>query len=109
MDAWRQALHTDDAPARITYLADPTAAVSQACEPPRYCCHLGCILLKMAAMSLLTGGLDWDLAQFSAGQRSKRFSLLAVDGEVKAFNLMETPENATSDAATLLAQAQAHA
>eukprot|EP01045_Picozoa_sp_COSAG04_P038096 COSAG04_NODE_10041_length_810_cov_2.900141_2_plen_64_part_01 len=63
----------------------------------------------MAAMSLLTGGLDWDLAQFSAGQRSKRFSLLAVDGEVKAFNLMETPENATSDAATLLAQAQAHA
>ena len=85
MDAWRQALHADDAPARITYLADPTAAVSQA------------------------WGLDWDLAQFSAGQRSKRFSLLAVDGEVKAFNLMETPENATSDAATLLAQAQAHA
>ena len=24
-------------------------------EPPRYRCHLGCILLKMAAMSLLTG------------------------------------------------------
>ena len=56
-------------------------------------------------MSLLTGGLGWDLAQFSAGQRSKRFSLLAVDGEVRAFNLMETPENATSDAATLHARA----
>jgi len=26
-------------------------------EPPRYRCHLGCILLRMAAISLLTGPL----------------------------------------------------
>ena len=25
------------------------------CEPPRYRCHLGCILPKVAAISLLTG------------------------------------------------------
>ena len=29
-----------------------------ACEPPRYRCHLGCILLKMPAISLFDRGSD---------------------------------------------------
>ena len=33
------------------------------CEPPRYRCRLGCILLKTAAMSLLTGVNVWSLTK----------------------------------------------
>ena len=86
MDAWQQALYNQDAapavssPSPISFVADPTGAVIRA------------------------WGLDWDLADYSAGVRSKRFSLFAVNGEVQAFNLMETPENAGTDAATLLEQ-----
>ena len=37
-------------------------------EPPRYRCHLGCILLEMAAISLLTGA-DAQRLRHSAGVR----------------------------------------
>lgn len=81
MDAWRSALGVAEG-SGPSFLADPTGALATA------------------------WGLGWDLSTFSAGIRCKRFSLLAVDGMVQAFNLHETPKNAASDAATLLEQAQ---
>jgi peroxiredoxin len=81
MDAWRSALGAAEGSCP-SFLADPTGALAT------------------------VWGLEWDLTAFSAGIRCKRFSLLAVDGKVQAFNLHETPKNAASDAATLLAQAQ---
>ena len=67
-------------PEKITFLADPTALVTK------------------------TWGLEWELGAVSLGLRSKRFSLLAVDGKVQAFNLVE--DDADKDAAVLLAQCQ---
>lgn len=81
MDAWRSALGAAEG-SGPSFLADPTGALATA------------------------WGLGWDLTTFSAGIRCKRFSLLAVDGHVRAFNLHETPKNAASDAATLLTQAK---
>ena len=40
------------------------------CEPPRYRCHLGCILLKMAAISLSTGG-GW---QYQVAAVARKFA-----------------------------------
>lgn len=47
-------------------------------------------------------GLEWELSAVSLGMRSKRFSFLAVDGKVAAFNLVEA--DADQDASVLLAQ-----
>lgn len=52
-------------------------------------------------------GLTLDLTGKGLGLRSARYSLLAVDGVVKALNLEEGGGYKVSDAATLLAQAQA--
>jgi peroxiredoxin len=75
MDAWRSSMGAD--PVKITFLADTTGKATAA------------------------WGLEWDLAEVSLGKRSKRFSMLVEDGEVKAFNLVE---DAAADAAKLLAQ-----
>ena len=75
MDAWRSSLGIDTE--RITFLCDPTGATTQ------------------------SWGLDWDLSNVSLGVRSKRFSLFADDGAVKAFNMVE---NAANDASLLLSQ-----
>ena len=74
MHAWKESLGVGD---EITFLSDPSsAAVEQ-------------------------WGLQWDLSAVSLGSRSKRFSLFADDGAVKAFNYVE---DATADAALLLSQ-----
>ena len=44
---------------------------SSGCEPPRYCCHLGCILLKTPAISLLTGDGDSVQIAFTNAQRDE--------------------------------------
>jgi peroxiredoxin len=75
MDAWRSSMGVD--PTKITFLADTAGKATTA------------------------WGLEWDLAEVSLGIRSKRFSMLVEDGEVKAFNLVE---DAAADAAVLLAQ-----
>ena len=52
------------------------APAARAGEPPRYRCHLGCILLKIAAISLLTGGAACEhRVRAGAGERTS----LAVD------------------------------
>ncbi|RZL01650.1 MAG: peroxiredoxin [Rubrivivax sp.] len=52
-------------------------------------------------------GLTLDLTDKGLGLRSQRYSLLAVDGVVKALNVEEGGGFKVSDADTLLAQAQA--
>ena len=47
-----------------TALRVATTTDEPSCEPPRYRCHLGCILLKIAAISLLTGGKRGDLVKW---------------------------------------------
>ena len=55
-------------------------------EPPRYRCHLGCILLKMTAISLLTGrGFDTSL-HYYAGAIDHFSSCQCVDGGCSAPN-----------------------
>ena len=51
-------------------------------------------------------GLALDLSSKGLGLRSRRYSLLAVDGTVKALNLEEGGGYTVSDADTLLAQAR---
>jgi len=47
-------------------------------------------------------GLDIDLSKFGLGVRSKRYSMLVVDGEVKSLNVDEAPPvHDKSSAATL--------
>ncbi|MEW9806929.1 peroxiredoxin [Mesorhizobium marinum] len=49
-------------------------------------------------------GLDVDLSQNGMGLRNKRFSLIAVDGVVKAINVETKPGVNESGAATILEQ-----
>lgn len=52
-------------------------------------------------------GLEQDLSAGGLGIRSRRYSMLVVDGVVKALNVEEPGKFEVSDAATLLRQAQA--
>jgi len=52
-------------------------------------------------------GLTLDLTARGLGLRSNRYSMLVVDGVVRALNVEGPGQFAVSDAATLLAQAQA--
>jgi peroxiredoxin len=52
-------------------------------------------------------GLDQDLSARGMGVRSQRYSMLVKDGVVKAINVEAPGKFEVSDAATLLAQAQA--
>jgi len=51
-------------------------------------------------------GLEQDLSSGGLGIRSKRYSMLVVDGVVKALNVEEPGKFEVSDAGTLLRQAQ---
>lgn len=51
-------------------------------------------------------GLEFDLTARGMGIRSQRYSMLVVDGVVKAFNLDEPGKFEVSDAETLLKQAE---
>jgi len=51
-------------------------------------------------------GLEQDLSAGGLGIRSKRYSMLVVDGVVKALNVEEPGKFEVSDAGTLLRQAQ---
>ncbi|MBI3528226.1 MAG: peroxiredoxin [Betaproteobacteria bacterium] len=51
-------------------------------------------------------GLEFDLTQRGMGVRSQRYSMLVVDGVVKAFNLDQPGKFEVSDAETLLKQAE---
>jgi peroxiredoxin len=51
-------------------------------------------------------GLEFDLTQRGMGVRSQRYSMLVVDGVVKAFNLDLPGKFEVSDAETLLKQAE---
>ena len=51
-------------------------------------------------------GLEFDLIQRGMGVRSQRYSMLVVDGVVKAFNLDQPGKFEVSDADTLLKQAE---
>ena len=53
-------------------------------------------------------GLVLDLTARGMGVRSQRYSMLVVDGVVKTLNIEGPGKFEVSDAATLLAQAQAH-
>jgi len=53
-------------------------------------------------------GLTLDLTARGMGVRSNRYSMLVVDGVVKTLNVEGPGKFEVSDAATLLAQAQAH-
>jgi len=50
-------------------------------------------------------GLEMDLVQRGMGVRSQRYSMLVVDGEVKALNVEQPGKFEVSDAETLLKQA----
>lgn len=52
-------------------------------------------------------GLEQDLSAGGLGIRSKRYSMLVVDGVVKTLNIEEPGKFEVSDAVTLLRQAQA--
>ena len=54
-------------------------------------------------------GLTLDLAARGMGLRSQRYSMLVVDGVVRTLNVEAPGKFEVSDAATLLAQAQAQA
>ena len=49
-------------------------------------------------------GLDADFAKFNMGTRSRRYSMLVVDGVVKQLNLEESGKFDVSNAETLLTQ-----
>ena len=49
-----------DADATVTEVGTDATWQQTGGEPPRYRCHLGCILLKMPAISLLTGPVTYD-------------------------------------------------
>lgn len=51
-------------------------------------------------------GLEMDLTQRGMGVRCQRFSMLVVDGEVKALNVEQPGKFEVSDAETLLKQAE---
>ena len=51
-------------------------------------------------------GLEFDLTQRGMGVRSQRYSMLVVDGEVKALNLDEPGKFEVSNAETLLKQTE---
>jgi peroxiredoxin len=51
-------------------------------------------------------GLEMDLTQRGMGVRSQRYSMLVVDGEVKALNVDQPGKFEVSDAGTLLKQAE---
>lgn len=51
-------------------------------------------------------GLEMDLTQRGMGVRSQRYSMLVVDGEVKALNVEQPGKFEVSDAETLLKQAE---
>jgi peroxiredoxin len=51
-------------------------------------------------------GLEMDLTQRGMGVRSARYSMLVVDGEVKALNVEQPGKFEVSDAETLLKQAE---
>jgi len=53
-------------------------------------------------------GLEVDLTQRGMGVRSQRFSMLVVDGVVKALNVEQPGKFEVSDAETLLKQAEKH-
>ena len=56
--------------ASIAYSYALGAQMMVPCEPPRYRWHLGCILLKMPAISLLTGPrTTWALLPIDMGRR----------------------------------------
>ena len=59
-----------------------------------------------AAFAAATG-LTLDLTARGMGVRIQRFSMLVVDGEVRTLNIEAPGKFEVSDAATLLAQAQA--
>ncbi len=78
MDAWAKATEAGD---KITFLADPNADFAKAI------------------------GLDLDMAQGLGFSRSKRYSMLVVDGVVKALNVEDSPGKAdVSSAAHLMQQ-----
>jgi peroxiredoxin len=54
-----------------------------------------------------TSGLTQDMTARGMGLRSRRYSMLVVDGVVKALNVEAPGKFEVSDAATLLAQAKA--
>lgn len=53
-------------------------------------------------------GLEMDLVQRGLGVRSQRYSMLVVDGEVRALNVEQPGKFEVSDAETLLKQAEQH-
>ena len=80
MDGWRTALGADGEDTAITFLADPTGTVTA------------------------SWGLGIDYSSTSLGQRSRRFSFVADDGNITAFNMVK---NAAGDAEVLLGQVAA--
>ena len=64
------------------------------------------VMADGSADFLKATGLTLDLTSKGLGLRSARYSLLAVDGVVKALNVEDGGGYKVSDAATLLAQAQ---
>lgn len=75
MDAWAKAT---EAAGKITFLADPNADFAKAI------------------------GMDLDMAQGLGFSRSKRYSMVVVDGVVKALNVEESPGQAEVSGATHL-------
>ena len=66
MNAWEKSLEND--PSKISFLTDPDISFTKAF------------------------GMDVDYSESSLGVRSKRFSMLVVDGEVKTFRLVDAAE-----------------
>jgi peroxiredoxin len=75
LDGWQKALKND--PSKIRFLADPKSSFAKAY------------------------GVDTNYDDSSLGDRSIRFSMLVVNGNVQAFRKVE---DAKSDAATLLSE-----
>lgn len=67
MNAWEKSLEND--PSKIRFLTDPDISFTKAF------------------------GMDVDYSESSLGVRSKRFSMLVVDGVVKTFRLVDAAEN----------------
>jgi peroxiredoxin len=109
MHHWRAELGVD--PAKISFLADPSVRRARGAIFFFASCRLaadGCRVPVLRTRCDTWQGevtrawnVEWDLSEFSLGVRSRRFSLLAQDGEVVAFNEVE---DARADAAVLLSQ-----
>jgi len=109
---WLASTPPQDAVAAVLRLAATAAAWWLHTPTPVYVTQVGeertITLADGSGLYTKTLGLEMDLTQRGMGVRSQRFSMLVVDGVVKALNVEQPGKFEVSDAETLLKQAEKH-